>query len=453
MLLFLLLQLFIAAVVHASAIVHVSQAEAKVTILNIYIFAAVKHSTMIKRLLLKTTLLLLPFAGFSQTESDELKITFSGFVRADAMFDTRQTVEAREGYMLFYPKKPLFDAQGNDINAKPSFNQYSMTSRAAARIEGHSVFGAKTFAYLETDFTGASNAENNSLRLRHSYINFQWKKTRLIVGQYWHPLDLPEMIPYVMGLNTGAPFHAFSRHPQVRVDYQIGDIKLIAVAASQRDFANTGPQGASYEYLRNSIIPNLHAQIHYQKPDLLAGAGVDYKKLTPRLRTDSNLVSKESLNCFSFTVFAKKQIGGTSVKAQYTLNRALNDHCMLGGYGVTHIDTLTDRREYEPLNSHSAWLNFHYNAGKKWQPSVYFGYACYRIPEGKFTGPVYARDADLEYVYRIAPMLTYIYGRMQFYTELEYTSAAWKLDARSLILSKDQETGMFRFAIGTSYYF
>lgn len=374
-------------------------------------------------------------------------------MRADAMFDSRQSVEAREGYLMFYAKKPLFDAEGNDINSKPSFNQYAMTSRVAARVEGPVLFGAKTFALIESDFTGASNTENNSLRLRHAYMNFQWKKTRLLIGQYWHPLDLPEMIPYVMGLNTGAPFHSFSRNPQVRIEYKTGAVKLIAVAASQRDFVTAGPQGNSYEYLRNSIIPNLHAQIQYAKDDVLAGAGVDFKKLTPRLKTDSNLVSNESLNCLSYTLFVKKALAGITVKAQYTLNRALNDHLMMGGFGVTGIDSTTDRRTYAAFTNQAVWLNLQYTAGQKWQPSLFLGYTYHNTPEGKFTGPVYARDFEIDYVYRIAPMMTFIHRNFMFFTELEYTAAAWELDARSLILSKSKETGVLRVSAGAAYYF
>jgi len=178
-----------------------------------------------------------------------------------------------------------------------------MTTRITAKASGPDVLGAKVFALIESDFTGASNSENNSLRLRHAYISLQWAKTRLLLGQYWHPLDLPEMIPNVLSLNTGAPFHSFSRQPQVRVDYKTGKLNFVAVAASQRDYVNTGPSGSSSIYIRNSLIPNLHAQIHFKSTKLFAGIAVDYKMLTPGIATDSLYVADEQLNCLSWSGF------------------------------------------------------------------------------------------------------------------------------------------------------
>lgn len=407
---------------------------------------------MIKNYLLRAALCLLPLLSFSQEETSKYKFTFSGFVRADALFDTRQAVEAREGYLLFYPKKPLYDKDGKDINAQPAFNQYSMTTRLSAKVTGPDLLKAKAFAFIEGDFTGASNSENNSLRLRHAYMSLQWTRTRLIMGQYWHPMDVPEMIPNVLGLNTGAPFHSFSRQPQVRLDTKTGKFNFVLVAASQRDYVNKGPVGNSYEYLRNSVIPNLHGQMHFKSGNLFSGIGLDYKLLTPRLVTDSNYISNESVNCLSYTAFIRADIAGLNIRVQYVLNRALNDHLMMGGFGVTSMDTITDRREYKPLSYHSAWLNLNYS-GTKWQPSLFTGFTA-RIDEPEeFTGPVYARDPDIDYVYRIAPMLTFTQNKFNFMCELEITVAAWANDDDQLILIKNKETGLLRAGIAAVYNF
>ena len=120
-------------------------------------------------------LLLLPLFSFSQNEPSKFAYTFSGYVRGEALFDTRQIVEAREGYLLFYPKRPVFDPDGNDVNAQPSFNQYAMTTRLSVKVKGVDLLGARSMAFVEGDFTGASNAENNSLRLRHAYMALNGK--------------------------------------------------------------------------------------------------------------------------------------------------------------------------------------------------------------------------------------------------------------------------------------
>lgn len=200
------------------------------------------------------------FSLLAQTQGNDVtpekpKLTLSGFIKADAIFDTRQIVEAREGFLLLYPKNHLYDANGEDLNERGSFSQYAMTSRLSLKISGPDIFGAKASAFIESDFTGASNAENNSLRLRHAYFKLTWSSVSLLAGQYWHPLDIPEMSPAVLSLNTGAPFRSFSRQPQVRVDFRHGKLNLVLAATSQRDYMNNGPDGQTYAYLRNSMIP------------------------------------------------------------------------------------------------------------------------------------------------------------------------------------------------------
>ncbi len=397
-------------------------------------------------------ILLLPLISFTQTEPSKFSYTFTGYVRAEALFDTRQIVEAREGYLLFYPKRQVFDAEGNDINDQPSFNQYAMTTRLGVKVKGVDILGAKSMALVEGDFTGASNSENNSLRLRHAYITLQWKTSRLLVGQYWHPMDVPEMIPSVLALNTGAPFHSFSRQPQIRFDQKLGDFNLVAVAASQRDYVNRGPAGNSTEYLRNSAIPNFHGQLQYKPGKLLIGAGVDYKRLKPRLITDKGFKSNESLDCISWTGFLKTEFSGFTLKAQYVLNNALNDHLMMGGFGVTGIDTLTDRRDYTTLPYHSVWCNLSYTKGR-WQPSIFAGYTGKTNDDTKFAGDIYARDADVNYVYRISPSLTFIQNNFSFVAEFEYTVAEWNEEGSPLTLVKNRNIGVLRTNLAVIYSF
>ncbi len=410
------------------------------------------RKSMFRNYFVPLVLWLLPVFVLSQESQSQYKFTLTGYVRADALFDSRQAVEAREGFLLFYPKHPVFDAEGNDIHAKASFNQYTMSSRLGVKVNGPDLLGAKALAMIEGDFTGASNVENNSLRLRHAYISLQWKTTRLLMGQYWHPLDVPEMIPTVLALNTGAPFHSFSRQPQVRVDQKLGNFNLVGVAASQRDYVNNGPDGNSSTYLRNSVVPNLHSQIQYKHNRIFGGIGIDYKQLVPRLVTEKNFKSNESVNCVSYILFGNATPGFLNIKVQYTVNHALNDHLMMGGFGVTGIDENTDRRTYAPLEWHATWLNISYTKSR-WQPSVFFGYTVDKTEEGLINGPVYARNADIDYVYRISPMLTYSENKFNLCCEFEYTVAAYEGNEEDLILIKKKETGMVRVNLAAVYSF
>jgi hypothetical protein len=402
--------------------------------------------------ILSIILIVNPVQIFSQEKTSTYKLAVSGYVRADAIFDSRQVVEAREGFLLFYPKRPVFDKIGKDINAQPSFNQYAMISRVTLKATGPDVLGAKVQGLIEADFTGASNSENNSLRLRHAYISLQWTKTRLLAGQYWHPMDVPEMIPNVLALNTGAPFRSFSRQPQVRLDRTAGNFNFVVAATAQRDYVNAGPEGSTSIYLRNSAIPNFVAQIHYKNKNWFTGIATDYKQLTPRLSTDSLYVANEKLNGSSFSGFISFKTPDFSIKAQYIYGKALNDHLMMGGFGVSGINPVSGQRDYTPLVIHSWWLNASKTYGN-WQPSVFLGLTTNNGATEEIQGPMYARGEDIAYVYRVAPMLTYAIDRFSLMAEVEYSVAAYGVPDTKYKIQQAKEIANIRVGLAVMYTF
>ncbi|MEI7597313.1 MAG: hypothetical protein WCK02_16305 [Bacteroidota bacterium] len=106
-------------------------------------------------------------------EEPKFGIKFSGFVKTDAFYDTRQTVNAREGHFLLYPDNILLDALQKDINNQGNFNMLSIQSRLKGAISGPDAFGAKTSGVLEADFfgnTGSGLDDVNGFRLRHAFV-------------------------------------------------------------------------------------------------------------------------------------------------------------------------------------------------------------------------------------------------------------------------------------------
>ncbi|MFA4852508.1 MAG: hypothetical protein WC599_08320, partial [Bacteroidales bacterium] len=239
-------------------------------------------------------LMFLPFFIEAQNKTGEPKfgIDFSGFVKNDFFWDSRQNVSIREGHFLLYPSPVSNDAEGNDINAKANFNFLSIQTRLTGKITGPDAFKAKTSGVIEADFFGNENAnfvDVNGFRLRHAYIKLNWKKTELLFGQYWHPMFIAGSFPGVVSFNTGSPFQPFSRNPQLRFTHKCGKLSFVAVANSQRDFASPG--GSSLT-LRNAGIPEVNVQLQYgvkndsAKTEFLAGAGCGYKALVPRLNSE-----------------------------------------------------------------------------------------------------------------------------------------------------------------------
>ncbi|MHC1703232.1 MAG: hypothetical protein AB9846_04930 [Tenuifilaceae bacterium] len=393
---------------------------------------------------------ILPIFSFSQEKKAEPKfgITFTGFVKTDIFYDTRQTVNIREGHFLLYPDNESLDANNRDINAKSTFNILSIQSRLKGAITGPDAFNAKTSGVIEADFFGNENSsfsDLNGFRLRHAFVKLNWKSTELLVGQYWHPMFIAETFPGVVSFNTGAPFQPFSRNPQARITKSYGGLKLIGVLYSQRDFTSIGPEYkfenglyssaavANSKYLRNAGIPNVHFQFQFN-PDSsehIFGAGVDYKSLLPELYSVNynrmaKFKSSETINSLSGIVFAKFKLKPVTVKLEGVYAQNAYDMVMIGGYAVRQIsDTLTGSKDFTNLNTLSFWFDANTN-GKKVQLGLFAGYTKNLGSSDKIeTKTFYARGANIDNVLRIAPRVTFISGKLDIAFELEHTIATY----------------------------
>ena len=83
------------------------------------------------------------FCVCAQDDKNKFGISFSGFVKSDFFYDSRQTVSIREGHFLLYPAAESLDAAKTDINGKSSFNFLSIQTRLTGTITAPDAFGAK----------------------------------------------------------------------------------------------------------------------------------------------------------------------------------------------------------------------------------------------------------------------------------------------------------------------
>ncbi|GAB4290961.1 MAG: hypothetical protein Kow0068_16330 [Marinilabiliales bacterium] len=385
---------------------------------------------------------------FAQNDKDESNfgIKFSGFVKADYMFDTRQTVAVREGHFLLYPKAVENDAEGKDINAVPNLNMLAIQSRLTGKITGPDAFGAKTSGVIEGAFFGHSDGDINGFRLRHAFVKLDWGKTNLIAGQYWHAMFVTECFPGVISFNTGVPFQPFSRNPQLRITHSAGSLKIIGALQAQRDFTGyyfdpvSGNKVSGSAGLRNSGIPDMQFQVHYNGLDqesgngIYAGIGVGYKFIKPSIYTygfdTAGNVMKYSTNemvaSYSALGFIKYKNKPITVKLEGVYGQNMTDLLMLGGYAEYGIiDTLRNTVSYTPYNIMSTWLECHTN-GKKIQGGLFLGYTQNLGVQDTIGGNVFARGANIKSVMRVAPRVVFISGKVKFATEIEYTSAAYQ---------------------------
>lgn len=387
--------------------------------------------------------------------SNDTPVTVSihGFAKADVAWDSRQVVEAREGFLVFYPQKPKYDAQGEDINATPGFNSWAMTSRVNIKATGPKVLGATAMAFVEGDFTGPSNTENNAFRLRHAYVSLAWEKWSVLAGQYWNPMDVPEMLPKVLALNTGAPFRSFTRSPMVKAEYKFGSSKIIAAIYTQRDYQSSGPSGASANYLRTSGLPNFHLQYQLNRGSIIMGIGADYKMIRPRMTSDSLIIDDNKVSSFSALAYIGYSKGKFGIKGQALYGQNLSDHLMLGGYAVSSIDPTTDAREYVNLNNLSSWIDCNYRITPAVNLGLFAGYSQNLGTEKDVVGAFYGRGDDIASLYRLSPRVEWIYGPVQFIAEVEYTAAAFGKPDNRYKFDETETTNNLRVQTALVYNF
>lgn len=411
-----------------------------------------------KRILL-IALLFAILKGKSQSQETDPSwgIKFSGFIKTDIFYDTRQSGASnglREGHFYLYPDNILNDAAGNDLNANPSFHMLNIQTRFKADITGPDAFGAKTSGVIEAEFFGTSESDLNGFRLRHAYIKLDWTNTSLLTGQYWHPLFPAESFPGTLSFNTGAPFIPFSRNPQVRLTQKLGPLSFSVTAYSQRDFTSPGPDGNSNKYLRNSGMPGFNFQVRVPAGKSITGwAGIDYKKLRPELKTSMNFETNSTIG--SIAAFANIKIKtdplNVSLMGVYGQNAA--DLMMIGGYAVSEVTSVSnDYKNYTTINSANFWIDLTTN-GKKVSAGLFSGYSKNLGAGDEIAGSVYARGSNIDHLFRISPRITVTEGRFSFSSEVESTTAAYGTMETDGKVTGTKNVSNLRLLISTIYKF
>ena len=411
-----------------------------------------------ERIIVCTILAALTLSKIGAQEADAgWGIKFSGFVKTDIFYDTRQSVTSngiREGHFYLYPDNVLFDAEGNDINANPSFHILNIQSRLKGTISGPDAFGAKTSGVIEAEFFGTSESDINGFRLRHAFVKMDWTKTALLIGQSWHPMFPEESFPGTISFNTGAPFTPFSRNPQVRVTRKLGNLSLSLTAYSQRDFASSGPDGGSNKYLRNSGIPGTNLQLRLPVIDnIIVWAGIDYKKLRPELSTSANFETKASIG--SVSCFANLKIKTTplSISLMGVYGQNASDLVMIGGYAVSQVtNNVTMEKTYTNLNTGNFWIDLSTNS-KKYVFGLFSGFSKNLGASETITGSVYGRGNNIDHLFRISPRVTVTEGRLSFAFEVEHTTASYGTMESSGKVTNTNNVSNLRILAGSIYKF
>ena len=411
-------------------------------------------------------LALLSAIAVTAQEEDESRfgIKFSGFVKNDFFWDSRQTVSAREGHFLLWPSPVSLDELGNDINDKASFNFLAIQSRLIGNITGPDAFGAKTSGLIEGDFFAQANDNVNLFRLRHALVKLNWEHLEVLAGQYWNPLFVTACFPGTISFNTGTPMQSFARNPQLRVTYKVGGFSILAAALSQRDYSSVGPLGASSQYLRNSAVPDMHMQLHFGTSNesglnILAGAGAAYKTIVPRLTSSPidgvTYTVDEKVDGFTAMAFTKLTTGPITAKLQVRYGENISDLLGISGFAETELTNITTgERSYTPLKSMTFWGEIQSNGNP--QVGIFGGLTSNNgTKESILLGsPVYGRGTTIRRLYRIAPRIMYNARKVCVAMELEYTNAAYGSNYNEFYIPAETvSAGNLRILTSVYYHF
>ena len=392
---------------------------------------------------------------------------FYGFVRNYACYDTRESMTSNSEQFYYMPKDISLDANGEDLNAQPNMMLLSITTRLGLNVSGLNFLGSKTSAKIEADFAGFGTS-NTVLRIRQAYAKMEWEHNHLLVGQAWHPI-MGDMMPDVFSLETGAPFTPFSRTPQLRYDYVNKGVTLTATALYQFQYTSYGPDGASFNYARNAVVPEIYLQAMYKNGGFQAGAGIDILTIKPRqsytikeIQNETYYVpaydetgapvldgngnqtflpvnqSKEvtkTYKCneapvvsFTPTLFASYKADRWGIKGRVTYAQNAAHLSMISGYAVTGIKE-NGEQEYSTLNSIGGWIDATYKQPLKKGNLLFCCFAGYTKNLGcekDIVGAIYMRgEKNMDYMWRIAPSILYTHNALQVGVEYNPTTVGY----------------------------
>ncbi len=395
----------------------------------------------------------------SQTQENEEKpkwVEFHGFVNYEMMYDTRQSVTPREGEIYLFPKPVEYDRFGNDINDQGKLQMFTFHTRLKAALKGPDIKNIKTSGAIEFDFLGTGDGAVNLIRLRHAYFKLNTEKFEWLAGQYWHPMFVPECFPMVISWGASVPVSVLSRNPQMRFTFKPSKkLSLAAALLAQRDFASSGPNGNSSEYMKNSKIPEVQFQLMAKPSDkFVGGFTAGYKVIAPRIVTDSNYVYKETIGSYNFNIFTRYKGDKFDFKLQGIYGQNLNSLLVTGGYAVSEVNRQYDQRKYVNLHTFSAWTELAYKFNN-FTAALFAGYTKnLGAKEDVATRTdVYGLGTNINYIYRISPRLVYTINKLKFAAELFTTAASYGDYDSDLSIINDEEVINHRILFSASLFF
>lgn len=328
---------------------------------------------------------------------------FYGFIRNYFAYDNRESI-AGTGDLYYWLPKDRNVVNGVDLNAQNSFRFLSLTTRAGVDVFGYRVNNVEFGGKIEADFyAGLSGSTGTAqFRLRQAFATVKFVElgkgkegyVGLKIGQAWHPIaaDLPD----IFSLESGAPFNAFNRSPQVTVDFGFNRNWWITFSAIwQMQYYSGGPvwtesrdkegnlsyswkNGSSADFIKYSCIPEFYLGLNYSNGGFLGRIGGEVLSIKPRhvyyADSKSNAaagLAKDRMTTLSAFMYLQYTKDAFKIKAKTIFSNAGEHLNLMSGYAVTDNSDIACW-DYTPIKCSSTWVTLSY--GKKVNGALLFGY-------------------------------------------------------------------------------
>lgn len=370
-----------------------------------------------------------------EASSDEIKITPFGYIKADNFFDTRQVLGFQENESLFFPLPKVFDKLHRDINAHPQAHSLAIETTFGLELSPVEISpGIKAKAFIEAFFVGTHEININHYTAYRNYLQLETDSWELLTGLYWHPLFVDDCYPQTISFSNGTPIDSQDWEPQIRYTYKKNNWRVSGTILSELDSTSLGPRGYSSEYLSNSATPNINLFIKRDINKHFIGMSGDYRRIAPRIVTDTCYKTNETVSSFTGAAFASLRFERSSVRLKciYSQNGAALS--LISGYGIRTEDPITNIRTYSPTSAICAWIDTDYTFTKQYAITVgcFMGYTqnlgsskelCL---DAKTKQPIiYAFYPQIAYDFKFMPRLVLKIDPVDIGFELEFDRAAF----------------------------
>lgn len=373
-----------------------------------------------------------------EAEQESVKLSFGGRIDAVMFYDSYKEISGANGLQYYYPLAPSYDRIGNDLNKQGSLRFGITSTRLNTTMTVPELLGARITAFVEADFMGSSHY--GAIRLRHAFVNMDWGKDRLQIGQT-DKLILPvENTPNTVSYGGGEPINPSTRTVQF--------IYTRLFTPCFRWSAGIGMAGNA-SHAAESMIPEVQTKVLLGNPEKsFIGWSGGMRSLRPRRITDDEIRTFKRLYTFNATVFGQyKSDKGDRIAASVLFAQDPPDMNLPGGYAprLSDVRAGIDDYHYVPVRSVAAWIFFETRIFNGWQPGFFAGWI-------KNLGTGKAVDLDngsfnyygLDWHVRFAPQIFYHYKRLSFGLEYQFALASWGASFNE----KYRPTEHFEHAIG-----